>query len=97
MTSLSRGAKPARGPGVLSRQAKPDDPALVLLNPRSGEYYTLDSVGTRIWQLCDGKVTVAEIATIVSREYEAPTDVIENDVVELLEELIDEALVVSTG
>jgi hypothetical protein len=76
---------------------KPDDPSLVLRNPRSGEYYTLDAVGTRVWQLCDGKRTVSEVAVIIGQEYDEAPEVIERDVLELAEELMGEALVVAAG
>lgn len=88
---------PQRHPSVLVQQVQPGDPSLVLLNPHSGEYYTLDDVGARVWQLCDGKRTVAQIAEVVAQEYEAPPEVIERDVMALLKELIDEALVVAAG
>jgi hypothetical protein len=73
----------------------PEAPTLVLLDPQSGKYYTLEAVGTRVWQLCDGKRTIAEIATIIGQEYEESAEVIETDLVELLEELVDEQLVVA--
>ena len=92
MTGLAATAL-QRSPAVLARQVKPDDPNLVLLHPQTGEYYTLDPVGSRVWQLCDGKNTVAKIATIISQEFDAPAKVIERDVLDLLTELLDEKLV----
>jgi hypothetical protein len=95
MTSPSRDTTLARRPGVLAQQVKPDDASLVLLNPQSGEYYTLEAVGTRFWQLCDGKRTIAEIAAIVGEEYDQSLEVIESDILELVRELMDEKLVVT--
>jgi hypothetical protein len=95
MTILARTTAPAHHPGVLARQAKPDEPSLVLLNPKSGEYYTLEAVGTRVWELCDGKRTISEMAAIIAQEYDASQDVIESDVLELVEDLIHEELVVA--
>jgi hypothetical protein len=95
MTSVSRATTPERRPGVLAQQVKPDDPSLVLLNPKSGEYYTLEAVGTRVWQLCDGKRTISEIAAIIGEEYDESRETIESDVIELVKELMDEELVVS--
>jgi hypothetical protein len=94
MTSVSRATTPERRPGVLAQQVKPDDPSLVLLNPKSGEYYTLEAVGTRVWQLCDGKRTISEIAATIAEEYDASPETIERDVMELVKELMDEELVV---
>jgi hypothetical protein len=88
---------PARRPGVLAQQLKPEDASVVLLNPKTGEYYALESVGTRVWELCDGKRTISEIAAIVSQEFDAPPADVESDVLSLVKELMDEQLVVAAG
>jgi coenzyme PQQ synthesis protein D (PqqD) len=87
----------AQRSGVLAQRVKPDDSSLVLLNPKNGEYYTLEPVGARVWQLCDGKRTLSQIATIIGQEYEQSADVIESDILELAKELIDEELVVTAS
>ena len=94
MTGLSLATTLSRNPGVLARKVKPDDPALVLLNPKSGEYFTLEAIGTQVWELCDGKRTVGDIVALLKEEYDESADVIEQDVFELCRELLDEALVV---
>jgi hypothetical protein len=66
---------------------------LVLLTPDTGEYFTLNEVGGRIWQLSDGTRTVAEIAGLVGEEYEAPVDEIQADALEVLAALAEERLV----
>ncbi len=93
--NLSAATALARRSGVLAQQVKKDEPTLVLLNPKSGEYYTLEPVGARVWELCDGKRTISEIAAIISQEYEESPEVIESDILELAKELIDEELVVA--
>lgn len=94
MTSLSPAMAPEKRSGVLAQQVKPDDPSLVLLNPQSGKYYTLEAVGTRVWQLCDGVRTISEIAVLIGQEYDESVEIIESDVMELVKELLDEELVV---
>jgi hypothetical protein len=91
---VTQASKVGPSRGVLSQRAKPEDPTTVVLDPRSGQYFTLDVVGSRVWQLCDGIRTVSEIVAIVAREFDAPADVIEADIIELLQELADEQLVV---
>jgi Coenzyme PQQ synthesis protein D (PqqD) len=95
MSDLSRSHSPERRSGVLAQQVAPDDPSLVLLDPQSGKYFTLEAVGTRVWQLCDGTRTISEIAAIMGGEYDESPEVIECDVMELVKELMDEDLVVS--
>ncbi len=95
MSSPSHTTVPQRRSGVLAQPVKAGDPTLVLLNPRSGQYYTLEAVGTRIWELCDGKRTIADIAAVLGGEYEESPDIIVSDVVELVKELMDEELLAS--
>ena len=66
---------------------------IVVLAPDSGEYYALSEVGARVWDLCDGTRTVAELVALLSEEYDAPRAAIESDVLELLTELAHEQLV----
>lgn len=46
--------------------------------------YTLNEVGSRIWQLIDERLTVAQIAACVSAEYDVSEAEAERDVNELL-------------
>src|SRR5260370_39965054 len=97
MTSLSRATTPEKRPGVLAQQVKPDEPSLVLLNPKSGEYYTLEAVSTRVWQLCDGKRPIAEIGALIAQEYAETPAIIDNAAVDLGTDLLDDEVVVPAG
>lgn len=66
---------------------------LVLLHLESGQYYSLDEVGIRVWELCDGTHTISEIVSTISEEYSAAADQVKQDVVDLVEELSREHLV----
>jgi coenzyme PQQ biosynthesis protein PqqD len=81
---------PRRGERIVARRG---EDAVILLDPDSGNYYTLDDVGGRIWELCDGSRTVDEIADLLAAEYDAPAERIRADVIELLSELRDGRLV----
>jgi coenzyme PQQ biosynthesis protein PqqD len=67
--------------------------ALILLSLADGNYYRLNEVGDRVWELCDGTRSVAEVVAIIGQEYEAPAEAVEADVLALLEELAHEKLV----
>jgi len=82
---------PRRSARVLAQQAAD---SLLLLDPESGRYYTLDEVGARIWALCDGDRSIAEIVSALCEEYDAPPGDVESDARELLDELAGERLVV---
>lgn len=66
----------------------------VLFDLDSGQYYSLNEVGGRLWQLCDGSHSVSEVISALCDEFEASPEMIESDVLELLRELECEALVV---
>ena len=84
-------SRPKQREKVLAQRAAD---SLVLLNLEGGQYYSLDEVGARVWELCDGTRTVAELVSIIGREYDAPAETVRADVLELLTELADESLVV---
>lgn len=76
---------------ILTQQAKE---TLILLNLESGTYYALEEIGGRVWELCDGNRTISEIVSVVCEEYDAPSQMVETDVRELIGELINEKLLV---
>lgn len=63
------------------------DEEAVLLNPADGNYYALDLVGSRAWELCDGSRTLTEIAAIVGAEFEADPAVVHADLAELFADM----------
>lgn len=68
----------------------------VLLDIASGEYFALNEVGGRVWDLCDGTRTVGEVVDTICAEYDAPTDLVLSDARDLLEGLAGAGLV-TTG
>ena len=68
---------------------------VVLLDVAEGTYYSLNEVGGRVWSLCDGTRTVADMVAVICDEYDAPPDLVESDVVELLTGLAGDNLVVT--
>ncbi len=70
------------------------DGTTVLLNLEDGQYYALDEIGGRVWELCDGTRSVSAIIELLSAEYDAPPETIRADVLELLGELTGEKILV---
>lgn len=56
-----------------------------------------DEIAVQILKLCDGKTSVEAIAETMAREYQAPRDVIEGDVLEMLRELAEKGIVTHAG
>ena len=61
------------------------------------QFYRLNDVGSRIWELCDGGNVIAVIAQIISAEYRLPDDVpvtqLHDDVRAILADLHRDGLV----
>jgi hypothetical protein len=87
--TLQLETRPLRRQEVLARTGESET---ILLDVDSGCFFTLDGVGARVWDLCDGSASVSEIVTAVCNEYDAPRDTVEADVLELLTELSRERL-----
>ncbi|HKV11534.1 MAG TPA: PqqD family protein [Thermoanaerobaculia bacterium] len=66
----------------------------MLLDMDGGEYFALDEVSGRVWDLCDGVRDVGTVIAAVSAEYDAPVDTIRADVQEFLQEMVDANLLV---
>jgi len=64
-----------------------------ILGLKSGVYYGLNSVGTRIWNLVQQPRTVQEIRDVIVKEYEVEPDRCENDILILLGKLLAEGLI----
>jgi Coenzyme PQQ synthesis protein D (PqqD) len=79
---------------ILAQQA---EDTLVLLNLDSGEYYALEEVGGRIWCLCDGTRSVSEIISTLCEEYDAPSDKVRADAMELIGDMFNESLLVEAN
>ena len=82
--------RPRRVTHVLSQRVSG---RLVLLDAQTGAYFSLDEVGARVWDLCDGSRTVADAVAVICEEYAADATTIEADVLSLLGDLSRERLI----
>lgn len=85
-------SQPRAREGILKQRVEDET---ILFHLEDGQYYALDEVGGRVWELCDGTRSVADVISVICREFEAPVETIEADVLELLGELASEKLVVA--
>ena len=83
------GRRPARDTRVAFTRA---GDSAVLLDPRSGNYFSLSEVGADLWELCDGDRTIDDIVLELGERYDAPSQTILEDALELLHELEAEGL-----
>ena len=68
------------------------DKESVLLNLATEQYYSLDPVGTRIWQLLAKTESIAATVAIMVTEYGIDDSILQRDVEELVRKLIAKGL-----
>jgi len=70
---------------------------VVLLNLKTGVYFGLDPIGSRVWELFAGNGEVARILEVLLSEYDVPRDRLSEDLVALITKLQKHQLVTVTG
>lgn len=68
------------------------DGETVLLDVGSGRYYTLNRVGTAIWEHCTGTNSLQSIHEALCKRFEAPAERIADDLLALVTQLGHEGL-----
>ena len=69
---------------------------MVLLDLASGQYFGLDTVGGRIWELLSDRAhTLSELCDVIESEFDAPRERIEADMMALAQQLSEQELIVA--
>lgn len=68
------------------------DGETVLLDLNSGRYYTLNRVGSAIWEHCTGDKTISDIQAVLCDRFDVAPERALDDLVTLVNELIQEGL-----
>ncbi len=69
------------------------DGEAILVNFQDSFFYHLDSVGTFIWEHCDGRHTLAQIAARLVEEYDVTLEKALQDCRNFMERLVEQGLV----
>jgi hypothetical protein len=77
-------------PSVLSREVHGE---AILLHLDSGEYFGLDTVGARVWQLIGEKGDLIDVEATLGREYDVDRARLARDVERIVAELIARHLI----
>ena len=64
----------------------------VLLNLRTGRYYTLNAVGSVVWEQCTGACSLASILASISERFDVTSQQAQSDIVDLVVQLRQEGL-----
>lgn len=64
----------------------------VLLDLNTGRYYTLNSLGSVIWDLCTGHNTINDMHAVLCDRFEVAPEQALDDLVALVHQLVQEGL-----
>lgn len=64
----------------------------VLLDVSTGRYYTLNRMGSIIWELCTGQNTINDIHAVLCDRFEVAPEQALDDLVALISQLVQEGL-----
>lgn len=70
------------------------DGEAVLILSEISEINVLNEVGSRVFELSDGTITIREIVQLMSEEYDAHPEQIERDIVEFVQKLVKHQVLV---
>ena len=90
LTALTGNSTLSVPPHVLSRMAADE---AVVLNLESEEYYGLDGVGGRLWELVEEGITFGQAVSTLQGEYAVDRDRLTEDLRSVLGDLVDKGLV----
>ena len=65
----------------------------LLMDMESERYLTLDPIASQIWNMLDGRQSVAHITATIVEEYDAAPSTVRRDIDALLTELFERGLV----
>ena len=82
--------KPKRSESVSWRMVEGEG---VLLHLKTGAYYSLNEVASRIWELCNGKNSTEQIRSTVCTKYRSEQNQVTKDVNHFLAKLLKEKLI----
>ena len=69
------------------------DGEVVMMSVEQGNYYGLDEVGSRIWELVETPSTVTAVCDALVAEFDVDRATCEGDVIRFIQEMADQGLV----
>jgi len=80
-----------RKPGMLFNEI---DGEVVMLSIENSEYYGMDKVGSRIWQLLENPMLFKELVNKLMDEYDIAEEQCYQDTIEFLEKMIEKKVLI---
>jgi hypothetical protein len=73
------------------------DDEKVMMSVEKGQYYGLDPVGSRVWELIEKPIKVSELIDSLLLKYDVDRETCERDVLAFLEELHEDGILLAEG
>ena len=64
----------------------------VIVSPTESVMHSLNPVGTRIWELADGTLTVSEILDVIADEFDVDRQQAERDILDFCQTMSDKGM-----
>ncbi len=65
----------------------------VMMNVETGKYYNLGAIGGRIWELIESPITINQLVSSLTDEYEIERELCERQVLSFLQMMLKEKLI----
>ena len=73
------------------------DDEVVMMSVENGQYYGLDSIGSRVWELIAKPIKVSKLIADLLLKYDVDRETCERDVLAFLEELHEDGILKVVG
>ena len=83
-------SKIQRNPGMIASNL---DGEIVMMSVENGEYYGLDEIGSRIWELIEKPIVIVKLIQSLMVEFEVERQQCEEDTLEFLADLFSRNLI----
>lgn len=90
MSALNLDSNIVRNPDLVATEM---DGELVMMSIDQGEYYGLNRVAARIWELLDAATTVEQLCQRLTQEFEISPDQCQTEVLAFADELLAQGLI----
>ena len=90
MVAISPDSTIKRNPELVASEI---DGETVMMSIDNGEYFGLDTVGSRIWEIIKEPIKVEQLIDILLEEFEVSREQCELDTIDFLNQLFDKKLV----
>ena len=65
----------------------------IVIHLPTGKYFSLNRVGTELWEMLDGRRSISEHAAFLAQKYNVDSETVGRDVLELCDKLLAKNLV----